>query len=129
MDVESAGKLKKERTEAQKAATAKAQEASRLSREAGPQEYTAPPDDGASTLLQDMRHVYLNPKCYDETLSHKHTREYLKRSPEKFRAQMALLEKQHREKVQEKKVGVEKDEGVERCMELIEEWLKENKDA
>ena len=106
-------------------------------------------DDGATEQLRDMRHVYRNEdKRHDKTAGQKRMREYLKKSGDAFHRRFSALEREHREfmevekkvarelleekrrkrrEVREKEEGkeVERDDGMDRCLEMAEGLLVE----
>lgn len=53
------------------------------------------PDDGAAQDLQDMRHVCLNDKRWDQTQGQKNQRAYLEKHAPQFHKAKAELEKEH----------------------------------
>jgi hypothetical protein len=94
-----------------------------------PASYVAPLEDGASQVLTDLRHAWLNGKQHDRTEGHRSARAFKDKDTRGFVAMMTDLEAAHKKKMRptvEEQVVAEADEGTARCLSLIEEWLKEN---
>lgn len=94
-----------------------------------------PPEDGAPQALQDARFVYQNEEGHDSARGQgvRNMREFWKKDPKAFVAQMMSLESEHRDRTeraarekQEKAGGEEEDLGTEKCVALCVEWLKAN---
>ncbi len=88
-----------------------------------------PPNDGAPEELQVMRHVYLNPKRLDQTQPQKLARDIRDKSPDRFLALKAQMEREFEEKKNSAEQGelalVGSDGGSERSMELCRSALGE----
>ena len=93
---------KKERTEAQKAADLRNFEKAKAAKEEKKQPipYVYPPDDGAPEELQMMRHVFLNGSKFDKTQPQRIARDIQEKSPDRFMALKAQMEREFEEKKQ-----------------------------
>lgn len=83
-----------------------------------------------SQLLADMRYVYGHPWTQPESEGCVALRDMLRDNPEKFLAQLATLERaqqalEAKEAPEEPKKTEPMDEGSARCLELLDDWLRE----
>jgi hypothetical protein len=122
---------KPKRSAAQQEATKRAQqrglEVIKAKKEEPPVPYAQPAEDGAPQVLQDMRHVYMNPKRHDRTEGQRFQREFREKQPAAFNSQLTEMEEKHRKEVQAKvkeSVGEEVvDHGTDRAIALYERIL------
>jgi hypothetical protein len=87
--------------------------------------YCAPSEDGAPQVLQDMRHVYMNPKRHDRTEGQRFQREFREKQPAAFNSQLTEMEDRHKKEVQAKAPVAAKvvDHGTDRALAQIKRIL------
>ncbi len=129
-------KPKRERTAKQKAHTERnlremmdMKEAARLEDES-PRVFIEIPEDGAPQVLMDMRHVYINSPCFDQTPGQKELRKEFRKGARGFVKQMMDMEREYaadRKVVQTESGAL--DERAEVCIALAEDLLRRLKDG